>query len=318
MSRVGIIGCGNIGYRHLQALAAVSEIETIHVVEPHAPRREACTVGELRPETAAVIVGHATPSTLPPGPWSLLVSAVTADVAPEVDLLLGRLEFEALLLEKPLCQRAADLDAVEACFEQAADRVLVNCPRGLWSGYQDLHAQLASHPRVAVEITGNLWGFGCNAVHMLELFRYLIGGTLIRSVSAQLHAAPGGSKRGERFEEFVGTASFVSERGDTLQLTCGNTGAAPLGCVVVVRNPNAGVIAIADEPCDALWLSRDGEFKAQALGMLPVSRSTGAIYAGRGAPATLDVPRLLPALATHRAFFDGLTAALDREAFRIT
>lgn len=321
MSRVAIIGCGNIGYRHLQALASVDSITELWIVEPNDARRAECVDGSLRPKTAATVQGVSSIDALPSAePFALVVSAVTADVQPRLAPRLAKLPAKTLLLEKPIGQSIADLDAISGAL--GGRTTYVNCVRGLWSGYQRLRERLRSaRVPVRIEVSGNAWGFGCNAVHFIELFAFLTSCKELRSVSAGLEPSPTGNKRGASFEEWVGTASFTNELGDSLQVTSGHADTTVTPSVITVRKLQGGaLIACVNEPTDLLVTTNDdGSVTGGPLGLLHVSTSTATFHSWlQGGGGGDLVPTLADSRRSHEALFGCLARATGKSTFRIT
>lgn len=322
MATLALIGCGNIGYRHLQAAASVPSIEEIWVVEPNQQRLVECTEGSLKPETKARLLGWTSLEGLRNAerPFDVVISAVTADVQQAQARSLVSIPTKALVLEKPVAQSKKALSEL-ADLLAPIPQVFVNCPRALWPGYESLRRRLeeATIP-LRVEITGNLWGYACNAVHYLELFRFLTGSGSLKAVSSQLSLSPKGNKRGSAYEEFVGTAGFLDEHGNALQLTCGYADERETAAAVVIRHAETRAVQlIVDEAAATIWHAVGGDLMQRSLDLLYVSQST-RVFLERlltGSPTDL-LPTFSAAYSSHEALLDSLQQATGREQFRIT
>lgn len=184
MKSVLLIGCGNIGFRHLQALCAMPIPAEIDVVEPDrdlhdristqfadaasSPHR--FTLLERLPERRRVV--------------DLCVVATTASVRRAVvDDVLDRHDVGSLILEKILFQRVGDLDAVGELLAERAVKAFVNCGRRTFPGYQALRDQLTGARPLEISVHGHQIGLASNAIHFLDLAEYL-GGSPITELDA--------------------------------------------------------------------------------------------------------------------------------------
>lgn len=318
MTRIAIIGCGNIGFRHLEA-AVASSVDEIWVVEPRQDQLQQCLahIGDPR-----VMGFNSIPTLLQRGQeFTVIISAVTADMQLRVIEQLQGAKTDALVLEKPVAAGPHALSDLLSLLEDHPERaVYVNCPRAMWSGYQRAKALLDKITSTFhLEISGNLWGFACNAIHFIELFRFLTHANTAQAVSAQLLPSPVAHKRGHQFDEFIGTAGFSSENGDILQLTCGYAHEAATPVIVTVRDLQSGeLVALADESKDRIWLRDRHGFDAYPLGVLFVSQSGRIFLDDLLACRTPALPRLAAERGSHEALFKCLTMATRREDFSIT
>ena len=324
MSTIVVIGCGGIGFRHAQAAVAAHGVTRVAIVEPNAKRLEA-VMTELAPGSAASLHPFARIEDARSGldHADIAIAAITADVqAALMDNILG-LGAGTYLFEKPFAQSAATLDSLLGRIERHSrtTAVYVNCSRNMWSPYageRDLQGSAPDGTALHMEVFGPLWGFGCNAVHFLELLRFITGAKTILCETAQLENSPHGNKRGPQFEEFIGTASFRTERGDTLQLTSAGDPAQPAGINVIMRRSTPGSGSFVDEDLGIVHNLAAGT--RRAFTPLFVSASTKpfieAVLQGRA--GELPLPSVSEAAIAHRALFQALGKATGRHHFNIT
>jgi len=324
-----IAGCGNIGYRHLQAVCGLRDLEAIYLIEPDRERLRRIMTGDLRPEAAAKIYDFDAPDSTRPDHFDVIISAVTANVRPQQIEVLTRLRFDIGILEKPLAQGSSPLQQMRALLKDKAPNssIFVNCARELFPGYVRLRETLLAHrsgnreeisPPLRFEISGNSWGYGSNAIHFIDLFRFLTRCPSITAVSAQLAAAPDGNKRGTVFEEFVGTASFRNPHGDTLQLTCGYATPTPQAASVLIRaGVNQQARFLVDE---GRALIHDlARAESEALDPLHVSQATRLFLEdSERSGSSGSLPSLDEAAISHAALFESLELATGRQSFLIT
>lgn len=170
---VVLIGAGQLGSRHLQALA-LSELEiNVSVVDPS---EEALRVARQRYEQIT-----ATPN----------VKGVTyynnlSEVAQHIDVciiatsanhrlsvleqLVSKHSVEYLVLEKVLFQSVQELDCASELLERYRIKAWVNCPRRMFPAYRELREILQQHKQLIMAVKGNDWGLACNAIHFIDLW----------------------------------------------------------------------------------------------------------------------------------------------------
>lgn len=175
-ARLAVIGAGQLGSRHLQALALLDRPASIEVVDPDPASLETAKK-RLRevPANAASreVQYHSSIERLSPD-LDLVIVATNSDIREKVVLeLLAAKRVRYLLLEKVLFQSAGSYERVAALLRRTGVKAWVNCPRRLWPQYIDLKARLAGFQWLDLSVTGTQWGLGSNAIHFLDLLSFL-------------------------------------------------------------------------------------------------------------------------------------------------
>ncbi len=168
-----LCGCGNIGFRHLQAIAAARTPMAVTVVEPDVGQHD-----RIRSEFESAAASPHTfelDSSLPSsGSFDLVVVATAAEQRREVvEHVLDHSSVNVILLEKVLFQRSSDLDVVGERLEAAGVAAFVNCGRRTFPGYQALRADLSGSQPTHVTVRGQRLGLASNGVHFLDLAEFL-------------------------------------------------------------------------------------------------------------------------------------------------
>lgn len=224
MKTIWLIGCGNIGFRHLQAMLAGSEPREILVIEPATALHDRIrTEAALdRPTAHRVTIAD----TIPDGPRpDLAVVATAAPPRAGIVKTLGSGELKAAILEKVLAQTDAELASMRGDLARAGAATHVNCPRRYFPGYQQLKARLQGPMSLKVE--GAQFGLGSNAVHFLDLLEYLNGSALVSVDASGLDAGGKPSKRAG-FQEIYGVLNATAQNGATLSISCADEDALRL------------------------------------------------------------------------------------------
>lgn len=231
---VVLVGCGGIGRRHLEAIAAGGPDlrgARIHVVEPDPAAREAAVAA-----APGLAVAASADASGAPGRADLAIVATTAQARrAALEALLARCEVPVLLLEKVLFPTRADLDAVGARLAAAGVAAFVNCGRRGFPGYDALRAEVeeaADASVEAVEVDGAGWGLCSNAVHFLDLAEHLTGETVTALSGAGLDPEAVPAKR-PGCVELTGTLTGRLSGGGALSIRC--AAGAPRAPTVALR-----------------------------------------------------------------------------------
>lgn len=171
MYKIAIIGVGQLGSRHLQALTTTKLEIDIELVEPYKPMQETARERyEQMPNNPKInsISFFDNISGLS-DELDLVVVATTANVRRVVvDELLDSKKVKNIILEKVLFQNYADYDHFTKRFEDLNVNVWVNHPRRLFSFYDQFIPELKKSSHVSYHVQGGEWGMACNALHFLD------------------------------------------------------------------------------------------------------------------------------------------------------
>ena len=316
MNSVAIVGLGNIGFRHLQAIAQLPDLENIYVIDPDSKINN-----KLNDINAAAKIHkfeslsefiNSKPA------LNLLISAVPTDIQFEIMPQILTMQSEVFLFEKPFAQSKSKYDAILALLNKNHSQTYINYQRNMWAGYRRIRDELSLNKdqKIHLEVYGNNWGLGCNAIHFIEAFRMITDAQSISAISAQMEVSRIEHKRGKQYEEFIGTISFRSELGHSLQVTSGNFSDASGNVFLTVFQEGLPRFFVDDEAGEITDLLTNEKTKhLQSF----VSRTTfefaKAIQVGQQANM---LPTVDQARISHFAFYDALEMALKRNEFLIT
>lgn len=165
---VAVVGAGQLGSRHLQALARLSRPARVWVSDPSPAALETAAARWKEAAPGAGLSADFSGRL----PQSLDCAIVATDAAAREAAVSGLLKGRAvryLILEKLLAQSPEGLRRLEALLGGA--KAWVNCPRRLWPAYRALKPALP----LDLAVTGTGWGLASNAVHFLDLAAYYTG-----------------------------------------------------------------------------------------------------------------------------------------------
>jgi hypothetical protein len=223
MKSIVIIGAGQLGSRHLQALRLIDEPIRIQVVDPS---HESLKVAEERfNQVKKDFFGEIqflTEIDLVASEIFLAIVATNSIVRRHVIERLVQLKtVKYLVLEKVLFSESCDYEIVDKLLKDKNIKCWVNCPRRMFPVYQELKEHLKGKLNMVVE--ANNFGLGCNGIHMVDLFAYLTGENEIIISNEFLDEEILESKR-KGYIEFSGTITGTTKRRDLFQLTSYSTG----------------------------------------------------------------------------------------------
>jgi hypothetical protein len=207
MVRIAVIGAGQLGSRHLQALSLLDRPASIQVVDPSAASLEVSRerFGQVAGNSNVQGVEYLEDIGGLADELDVAVVATNADVRRRVvEDLLARKKVRYIILEKVLFQRPEDFEEAGRLLEANGVRAWVNCPRRMWPYYRKINELFHGARRVEYSVSGSQLGIGCNAIHYLDHLAFLTGQSDVSLYGDLLDSEVAPSKRAG-FVEFTGT-----------------------------------------------------------------------------------------------------------------
>lgn len=312
MKNIAIIGAGQLGSRHLQALAGLDGGASIQVVDPSPKSLQVAQERYLQvdngPQGPTVQfltdIGGLSPQI------DFCVVATGADVRYRVlESLLASRQVTYLLLEKVLFQSVAELEAAGDLLRKSGASAWVNCPRRLYPFYASLKEKTAPVGDVRYAVTGGEWGMACNAIHFLDHLAWLVEDELVSLDFSGLERTIHQSKR-PGFIEVFGTLRGRFSRGAEIELTA-TRGATPAPRLTVV---SSGQRLDVDETSREAFVRRETEnWREEKVTFdLPFqSALTHLVVQDLSAHGSCGLTPFDESARLHRVFLEGLTAFLE-------
>jgi predicted dehydrogenase len=175
MNKIVLVGAGQIGSRHLQALANIKNLCSITVVDPNQDSLDRARNRLLEVSNSSSNVFFT--SEMPVGEsFDLAIIATSADVRlAAFERLLQQNNLKNVIFEKVLFQSAGQIQQCTELLEKHAIQAWVNCPRRAYPSYKQLKSLIQEDPLVSMVVTGSNYGLACNGIHFVDLFVYLSG-----------------------------------------------------------------------------------------------------------------------------------------------
>lgn len=245
MTHILLVGAGQLGSRHLQALAQLNQDTDITVLDPS---EESLDTAKQRYEQVATETSpnaYFLSSSLEANQiFDACIIATNASIRLAViQQLLQQATIKNFVLEKILFQSVEQLNEAKALIKSYSVNTWVNCPRRMFPLYQELKKRLDGHSNIKLTVNGNDWGLACNAIHFIDLWSYLTGEVnyelALDSIQAQIFE----SKR-PGYKEIFGTLKGKSPS-SSFSLTCNSADAVKIPLTVNIESD--GLIIEIDE-----------------------------------------------------------------------
>lgn len=228
MKTIYIIGAGQLGSRHLQALKNVKGPLCVKVIDPS---RVALQTAKERYESMPGDVSHEieylTKIKTGGEPIDLAIVVTNSNVRRQViEELLGQSKVKYFVLEKLLFQKKADYGKILKLLKKSGSRAWVNCSMRNMPFYAALKDKI-NGARISYFVTGSQYGLVTNSIHYIDHMAYLAGDLDYTVDASGLDKKPIKSKR-KGFLELNGTININFKNGSSGSLICYPTGAAPV------------------------------------------------------------------------------------------
>lgn len=181
MKKIALIGAGQLGSRHLQALALLDFPVKIFVIDPFQKSLEVARsrfdeVNETSLTKNEKEICYAETMGSLPDEIDIAIIATNADGRLEIiENLLSSVKVSHLILEKVVFNEMAHFSKAHSLFNEKKCNVYVNCTRRMFDIYQKLNEMLSSSRIIEFVMEGTKWDIGSNGIHSLDLFSYLSG-----------------------------------------------------------------------------------------------------------------------------------------------
>ena len=175
MNTIAVIGAGNIGSRHLQALANLDNTFRVYVVDPleSAIKLSKSRYEEIKNNDKPDVTYLQTINELP-NIVDVAILATNSDIRRQItEALCENIDAKHIIFEKVLFQYKADYKYIWKLLEDKGIKAWTNCWRRAVGFYEKIKVELNSQKILGFEVTGSNWGLASNAIHLIDLFAYL-------------------------------------------------------------------------------------------------------------------------------------------------
>lgn len=228
LKNICIIGAGNIGSRHLQALAKIKQPLFIQVVDPFLPSLDTAEkrYKEVASKNSRHMLNYFQDLNKIIPPVDVAIIATNSDIRFEVTKKLLELSsVKYIIFEKLLFDKPSEYQKMSKLLTQKNVKAWVNCSRRTMPFYRRLK-NILSDQKIQYFVSGSGWGLATNVIHYIDHLALLTNCYDFKVDTRYLDPKPIESRR-SGFLELTGTliASFAD--GSLGVFTCYPDGDAP-------------------------------------------------------------------------------------------
>lgn len=272
---IAVIGCGQLGRRHIQGLG-VSEFEIdVHVYDVAKESLETCATfakeiaDDINNLRLLYFEDIETLSVATPIFDLVIISSTAKDRPTDLRTLTSLIKAKAWLLEKPICQSPEEL--IELIDLTKDEKVWINHFRRVVPWYRNMRVDYFGDQKININFVGPDIGIGCNVSHLIDLVNFLTGEIPVSSDTAGLSDQWHDAKR-KGFKEIDGELICHFSAGSTMRVISDNKHNHFTIFGEIVETGNTFVI---DEVNGTLTING----KISKLGQLPFqSQLTGKVF----------------------------------------
>lgn len=294
--QVQIIGAGQLGSRHLQALKNYNKELEIVVVDKSV---ESLRVAKERYDSLATNINHKIQFSEVPlkGKYDLLIVASNASERRKIiENFLEHSQAKNIVLEKILFTKESDYTWAATLADTELKNAWVNCCMRQMPIYQQIKNELPSD-KFTMTVTGSNFGLITNAIHYVDYACYLANSNDFQIETDKLISPVIESKR-KGYLEYNGVLNAKFKNGSVLTITCFPDGSLPIA--VEVHNANKRFVVLESERKALTW-DQKNEWKCQEQdAIIPYqSQLTTELVKEFADGGTCVLPTLKDSLAIH-------------------
>ena len=232
MYKIALIGAGQIGSRHLQALAKSEIPISVEVVSRSSQSlvKAKERFEEIQGSGFVKNIKYLQAIKNLSNSIDIAIIATNADVRRNViEELVQYKKTRFLLLEKVVFQSTQDFHEIIELLKINQVKAWVNCPRRMYPFYLEVQKHLGNGEQVVCDIRGGNWGMGCNSIHFIDLISFVSRETNFSITRSDLDLRILDSKR-EGFLEFTGSLHGITKNGSKFSLISDKESSMP--CVI--------------------------------------------------------------------------------------
>ncbi len=206
MKKIILIGCGNIGSRHLQALVKFQYPLQIEIVENYGPSITLAKsrLDEINNNNIHIINWYDNFELLN-GVGDLVIVATLSSGRVKIIESLLDLGYKKFLIEKLVCQSIEEYDNLLDMMKKFDAKGWVNTRCRYFKSYRKIKDLFKNKEKINLKMSSGDTGLATGAIHYLDLFLWLLDDDKIKLNGELLDTKIYPNKRGKNLIEFGGT-----------------------------------------------------------------------------------------------------------------
>lgn len=232
MKKITLVGCGNIGSRHLQSLLSFQNPVSIDVVEPNKnSQKKAKSLIASQLKKNHHISWHSSIHNLSDTADVAIVATNSIERPKLINELLSQGN-KKFLLEKMVCQSSIEYQKIISKLRQNHASAWVNANRRYFQSYHNIKQFFKKSKSFELNIFLGNSGLGTSAIHFVDLFCWLTDNNDISLDGKYLFQKIYSSKRGRLFKEFAGTIVGTTNQNSFLKISSHYNPSVPPSVIV--------------------------------------------------------------------------------------
>tara|TARA_B100000212_G_scaffold337744_1_gene313150 strand:- start:1132 stop:2118 length:987 start_codon:yes stop_codon:yes gene_type:complete len=220
--KILLVGCGQLGSRHLQAIVRLPDVSDVFVVDVNKASLDLgqSRLQELPDRNPDIKVQWSTQFNKEfSGGDICIVSTQAAGRSELIKKIAEELHYKNFLIEKVVTQSIQDYQELMRFSGEKNLPIWVNCKSRAYQLHRYIKSQLNPDNPIVFSTVGGNHGLGCNGVHAADLFVFHDGARKIHSLSSHIDPILHPSKRGEKIFDLTGTLTGYSDKGSIFSLS---------------------------------------------------------------------------------------------------
>lgn len=237
--RVLIVGCGQLGSRHLQAVASLPSVKEIEVVDPRPEaleiaRRLLTEIPERQFPVSFRWISSVKEATK--GGDLCIVATQAKGRGQVVQEVAEVLAYRSFLLEKIVTESVSEYENLLEFSKRKNLSVWINCKTRAYPISKWIKKRLKASEPILFNVLGGNHGLANNGIHEADLFVFFDGGNRLEGKGIHIDPILHSSKRGSHVFDLSGTMLGVTERGSQFTLSFANDHVGPDHISVVTKS----------------------------------------------------------------------------------
>lgn len=241
-----VIGTGQLGSRHLQAIAKIPQANvTVIDTDPSSLELAQTRYNEIQDHLNTGITYR---ESIEDCPQHLDLCIVATSSKPRrliIEKVLKTSKVKYLILEKVLFQRPEDYKEIELLLSEHQVIAYVNCPRRTFDFYKEIKNLIS--PPLAMEVSGINWGLACNSIHFIDLFCYFTGNVSNLNFSTENLEKHFYESKRNSFMELNG-GLFINQNESSLSLICKQDNDRPISFKILIQTKEIEIEIVEINP----------------------------------------------------------------------
>ena len=173
--KILLVGCGNIGYRHLEGLLNTDLSLNITVIEISQLTIKEQIKKIKQKKFKNKKINFSNNFSIRRLKFDLVICATTAYKRFDlIKKLVNRFNFSKILIEKLAFQNVNDFENALQLFKKNEIQCWVNCPRREFKLFKKIKRQNKNINRLSIDVSGDKWNMASNSIHIFDLFYFFV------------------------------------------------------------------------------------------------------------------------------------------------